>query len=282
MASVLAWAGDDGCAPAQEASSSIPLSPNRGRLPEDVSSFVWRGTELGNQLTPVQSSGFVQLDRELPGGGWPCQSLCEILSPQPSLLEWRLLGPALQKIVARNQSIAVIGPPKVPHLPGIRFAGIDERHLVWLQADTPASRLWCTEQLVKANCCGAVLAWLPQARPEQIRRLQVCAQACEGLVFLFRPAAAQHEPSAAPLRLMATFGLDWELHLQVLKRKGPVHDGLIRLASIPGGLESVLTPRARRPSELLRSRERPADMRSRDVVGGTHTPPLQRRLASSS
>lgn len=65
-----------------------------------------------------------------------------------------------------------------------------------------AERLWKTEQLVNSNACGALLSWLPQARPEQLRRLQVCAQACDDPVFLMRPEAARFEasPSPAPLR----------------------------------------------------------------------------------
>lgn len=254
MTAALEWAGSDGEVPAQAFSRPVHSRSRRsqpGELPPEVESALWRGTELGQQAGPVLGSGFEALDRELPGGGWPCRSLTELLCPQPSVLEWRLLGPALRAVVSRGGEVVVIGPPKTPHLPGLRHEGLDDAHLVWIQADAPSERLWCTEQLVKAGTCGAVLAWLPQARPEQIRRLQVCAQACDGPVFLFRPSAAQHEPSAAPLRVLASFGLDWELQLRLLKRRGAAHDGVIQLASIPGGLGSVLTPRLRHPSQLL-------------------------------
>ena len=161
------------------------------------------------------------------------------------------------------------------HLPGLRHSGIDEKHLVWVRVDTPAERLWCTEQLVKSGAFGALVAWLPQARPEQIRRLQVCAQACEGPVFLFRPAAAQHEASAASLRVMATFALDWEIQVHVLKRRGPTHEGLVRLRSVPGGLEAVLTPRLQMPSRLIATREgAPRD--------GTHHAPARPTLSEGA
>jgi len=279
MAAVLEWAGDEEGVPVQafaRPSKSRSRRSQPGELPPEVESALWRGTDMGTQIGAVVSSGFSDLDRELPGGGWPCQALTEVLSPQPSVLEWRLIGPALKKVVAAGGSVVVIGPPKKPHLPGLHHAGIDEKHLVWVQAEAPAERLWCTEQLVKANACGALVSWLPQARPEQVRRLQVCAQACEGPVFLFRPAAAQHESSAAPLRVMATFGLDWELQVHVFKRRGPVHDGLIHLASVPGGLASVLTPRLLQPSRLLSTREVAAN-----VVGGTVAPVRPRRHATA-
>ncbi len=226
------------------------------QLPAQVDAAVWRASALGAPVTHVAPTGWAQLDEQLPGGGWPCQSVTEVLQPQPSVCEWRLLGPALRAIVATGQTIAVVGPPKRPHLPGLRHVGLDDHRFVWVRAETPAERLWVTEQLIKSNACGALLAWLPQARPEQIRRLQVCAGSCDGPVVLFRPEAAQHEASAAPLRLLAGFGLDWELRVRILKRRGPNHAGQLTLPSIPGGLESVLTPRLRAPSQLIANRER--------------------------
>lgn len=237
---------------------AVPAVANESSfaLPPEVDAAVWRATELGTPVTDVIATGWAALDAELPGGGWPCRSVTEVLQPQPSVCEWRLLGPALRAIVAAGQTVAVVGPPKRPHLPGLRHAGLDDHQFVWVRAQTPAERLWATEQLVKSNACGALLSWLPQARPEQLRRLQVCAQSCDGPVILFRPEAAQYEASAAPLRVMANFGLDWELRVHLLKRKGPVHEGQLRLPSIPGGLESVLTPRLRAPSQLIVNRER--------------------------
>lgn len=279
MSAVLDWTGSDDEVPAPPltpSSRSRSRRSQRGELPPEVEAALWRGTDMGHRSGPVVGSGFADLDGQLPGSGWPCQSLTEVLCPQPSVLEWRLVGPALRTIVASGGTVVVVGPPKTPHLPGLAHLGIDERHLVWVRADAPAERLWCTEQLVKANACGALLSWLPQARPEQIRRLQVCAQACDGPVFLFRPAAAQHEPSAAPLRVMATFGVDWELFVHVLKRRGPAHDGQVRLTSFPGGLAAVLTPRLLMPSRLLPTREVNAN-----VVGGTVAPLQPRRHAAA-
>lgn len=243
--------------------SAAHVEPPASGLPPQVEAAVWRAAELGTPVTDVVPTGWNVLDAELPGGGWPCRSVTEVLQPQPTVCEWRLLGPALRRLVAAGQTIVVVGPPKRPHLPGLRHAGLDDHRFVWVQAETPAERLWATEQLVKSNACGALLSWLPQARQEQLRRLQVCAAACEGPVILFRPDAAQHEASAAPLRLRATFGLDWELNVHILKRKGPRHEGLLHLPSIPGGLEAVLTPRLMKPSRLIANRERA------DVLGSS-------------
>lgn len=216
---------------------------------------VWRGSDLGEVTVRACSTGWPGFDRELPGGGFPARSLTEILTAQPSVLEWRLLGSALASLTAAGKQVVVIGTPKPPHVPGLLRTGLREDALVWVRADAPVQRLWATEQLIKANSAGAIVAWLPQAHTEQIRRLQVCALSCEAPVFLFRPEAARHESSAAPLRLRVGIGMDWELLVSVFKRRGPAHVGALRLRSVPAGLEDILTPRLQRPSLLLKKPE---------------------------
>ena len=258
--------------------SRPPIVPG-GPLPASIAAALWRGDELGASVAAVVRSGFDALDAQLPGGGWPCQSLTELLQPQPSVAEWRLLGAAMRQVVARGGDVVVIGPPKSPHLPGLLHLGIGERHLVWLQPDGPAERLWVTEQVIRANAAGLLVSWLPQARQEQIRRLQIGAQSCDGPVFLCRPAAAEHEPSAAPLRLRVRVDADWALQVDILKRKGPTHEGVIRLHSVPGGLDAILTPRLAKPSDLVAARV------ARDathVVGGpAPRQPVSRPVSTS-
>ena len=107
--------------------------------------------------------------------------------------------------IARIQAggtVVVIGPPRHPHPPGLQLMGVAAQQLVWIRAETPAERLWVTEQLLKANTGALVLSWLPQARPDQLRRLQVLAGGAKAPVFVCRPAHAAQESSAAPLRLV--------------------------------------------------------------------------------
>ena len=227
------------------------VGPEPRALPPAVAAALWRADQLGSPVAATLSSGFDALDAVLPGGGWPGHGVTEILSAQSGTLEWRLLGPLLCRVCEAGRSVVLVGPPRPPHPPGLRLAGINERQLVWVMADTPAERLWATEQLVKAQACGALIAWLPQVRAEQVRRLQVLATACAAPVFLCRPAAAARESSAAPLRLLARTGVDWALLVDVFKRKGPPLDTTLHLPSVPGGLQAILTPRLQQPSALL-------------------------------
>lgn len=278
MRAVLEWDGDDG-APVPCPPTPVKTMTASEALPRHVAASIWRGNELGSPVTSVVPSGYSPLDAELPGGGWPCRSLSEILQAQTTVAEWRLLTPALRQVVGLGRDVVVVGPPKAPHLPGLRHMGLDERHLVWIQSEAPAERLWVTEQLIKANAGGALVAWLPQARQEQIRRLQVCAQHWDGVIFLCRPAAAEHEPSAAPLRVQLRVGLDWELHVHVLKRRGPTHERSVTLRSVPGGLDAILTPRLQQPSLIISSRQTREECL--DVVGSpAPRRPALRRVAA--
>ena len=248
MLPAIPWQEDD---PSPAPTSVRRVSPPPGDLPAAVAAALWRADQLGAPVSAVWPSGFAALDAQLPGGGWPGHGLTEILTPHSGTLEWRLLGPALRQVCAAGQPVVVVGPPLSPHLPGLRFDGIASHQLVWVQAETPAERLWSAEQLIKAQACGALVAWLPQARAEQIRRLQVLAAGFEAPVFVCRPNRALRESSAAPLRLQACVGLDWELHVRIAKRKGPPLDETLCLASVPGGLSSILTPRLRQPSRWM-------------------------------
>lgn len=258
--------------------SRPPLPP--GQLPAHVAAAIWHGDALGAATTEVVSSGFDLLDTQLPGRGWPCQALTEVLQAQPGTAEWRLLAPAIRAVATAGKELVLVGPPRMLHLPGLQHAGVDERRLVWFKAEAPAERLWITEQVIKSNSAGLVLGWLPQARQEQIRRLQICAQACEAPVLLFRPAGAAQEASAAPLRVHLKAGLDWELRVQVLKRKGPRHEGEIVLRSVPGGLDAILTPRLLQPSVLIAARKA-ADARELHEVPHVVGSPAPRRPARS-
>lgn len=232
--------------PSQNAATPAEHEP----LPREVEAALWRGTELGAQVGKVLSSGFARLDEVLPGGGWPCGALTELLVSQFSAVEMRLLSRLLASQTQNGRTVALVGPPMSPHPPGLRHDGVDERHLVWIDVDTPRDRLWATEQVVKASTFGAVISWLPLVRAEQIRRLQVLSGSCKGPVFLCRPHVTARDASAAPLRVLVRVHEDWQIALDVLKRRGAPLEETLLLPSMPGGISKIMTERMRYPSRL--------------------------------
>lgn len=223
-----------------------PCPPAAPALPEHLAQAVWRGDAMGGMGTQAISTGHAQLDAALPGGGWPCQSLTEILQAKSSQAEWRLLSPALARVVRQGGSVLLIGSPHLPHLPGLCREGLRDDRLIRIDAQTPSERLWATEQALKAACVSAVLSWLPQARAPQIRRLHACAARHAGLLFVFRPIAAQADSSAAPLRLVLGLGpCPHPLHVDIIKRRGPMLAQPLSLPHWPQGWGAVMPDTAR-------------------------------------
>jgi protein ImuA len=219
-----------------------------------TSAAVWRADQLGAPVQRTWPSGFAVLDAELPGAGWPGHALTEILSPHEGTLEWRLLVPLLARLAGDGREALLVGPPQPPHPAGLHAMGLPPRCLVWLHPHSTAERLWCTEQLLRARPGGVVLAWLPDARPAQLRRLQVLAAGCETPVFVCRPDAAARETSAAPLRLRTRAMPGWAMAVDILKRRGPPLIRTLRLHAMPAGLQAVLPPRLSTPPPLPESR----------------------------
>ena len=214
-----------------------------GALPGPVAAAVWRGVDMVGAVARTVPTGFGALDAQLPGGGWPTQAVTELLLPQALRCEWRLLGPALPALLQEGGRIYLVAPSQPPHAGGLAQLGVPPAQLVWVRAVAPLERLWATEQILQAGPVGAVLAWLPQARPEQIRRLQIHAQSCDAPVFLCRPEGALQQASPAPLRVGVTLGSDWVLQVHIPKRRGSAFEGVLRLEAIPGNLQHMLPPR---------------------------------------
>lgn len=235
-----------------QASIPSPLSgPSRGgrvvELPADIAAALWRGDEFSTPSGTVVATGFPSLDQELPGGGWPVGCATELLQPQYSLAEVQLLLPAVSSLSAASRQVLVIGAPHQPFLAGWRAWGISESHVLVVQPHTPAEALWVTEQAVRAAGIGAVMAWLPHARPDQVRRLQACASGSDFPVFLMRPQDAALQSSAAPLRVRARLAGPAQISVHVLKRRGPAHDGELILSTASPRLAPLLRYRCGAP-----------------------------------
>lgn len=181
---------------------------------------IWRGDAWGSSAETVVSSGFDELDKELPGGGWPAQSLTEILLPAEGLGEIRLLSQSLEQITRKGRNILLVGPPYIPYMHAWENLNIDSRRIVMARVYKPSERLWVLEQGIRSAAFGAVIGWLPEASLQTMRKLQVIARTGVSLVFLFRPVNAQFEPSAAPLRILLDSAGQHALSVCLLKRRG--------------------------------------------------------------
>ena len=190
-------------------------------------------------------SGHSLLDRYLPGGGWPLGRMVEVLQQRAGQHVWQLLLPALAQAAAHQAGpVVLVGAPYEPFGPSLQAQGLPPERLLCVRAEKPAARLWAAEQALRCAEVAAVLAWLPQARSAELRRLHMAAQQQGRLLFVFRGLDARHDASPARLRLLVEGGDT--LLLRILKRRGPPIETPLALPAFPTRLAALLEARKTR------------------------------------
>jgi hypothetical protein len=105
---------------------------------------------------------------------------------------------------------------------------VDLAQLVIVHTAGRRDALWAAEQLLRAGCCHALVAWLRRAGYDELRRLAVAASESPAWVALFRPPETAAESSPACLRL-ALEPADDALCVRILKRRGAPAAAPLRL-----------------------------------------------------
>ncbi len=193
---------------------------------------VWRGSRQVDARSGL-ASGYPELDRCLPGGGWPLEALTEILIGQYGIGELRLLMPALARLSTEETQaqydhsgahtepgwIAWIAPPFQPYAPALQQCGIDLSRMLIVRPKDDSELLWSAEQALSSGTCAAVLLWPDTLDDKASRRLQLAAEKGHSWAIAFRPLNARQQPSAAALRLeLQSTGQGTRVH--VLKSRG--------------------------------------------------------------
>ena len=210
---------------------------------------VWRAGSVGAASMQTISTGYDVLSHVLPGGGWPCGAMTEVLQPQPGQHEWGLVAPALGTLQAASPSalVVLVGAPYCPFGPALGARQLNMQRVLNINSknDSPAM-LWATREALQCADVCAVLAWLPDARSAHLRRLQIAAQIHNKLLFVFRPLQAQHDSSPAPLRLRiagvphAATSAAHSLQIDVFKRRGPLLSASVLIDTRPPRLAALL------------------------------------------
>ena len=194
---------------------------------------LWRGRDLARPARPGIATGFVPLDAELPGGGWPAGALTEILHRQAGIGELRLFFPALGVLARAGAPIFLLEPPWLPYAPAFASGGIPPARLIIVRPRRPADVLWACEQILKGLNDGALIAWPGHLKAQEARRLQLAVEGKPVLAVLMRPSAAATEATPAALRIALeaahpVAGIAGHpsppgmLTLRILKRRGGV------------------------------------------------------------
>lgn len=208
---------------------------------------VWRAGELGAASVQTINTGYAALSHVLPGGGWPCGAMTEVLQARPGQHEWGLVAPAIGMLQAASPGalVVLVGAPYCPFGPALGARQLNMQRVLNINPknDSPAM-LWATREALQCADVCAVLAWLPDARGAHLRRLQIAALGAGKLLFVFRPLHAQQDSSPAPLRLklagMAQAAAGHNLQVDVFKRRGPLLAAPVLIDTRPPRLAALL------------------------------------------
>jgi protein ImuA len=152
----------------------------------DPQARVWRGN-VAAFTRAVVPTGFDELDRSLPGGGWPLGAVTEIFVEGYGIGELGLLMPALAALTQESPAtpkkwIAWVAPPFVPYAPALQQHGVNIDRLLMIHPTAGnKSRLWAIEQAVRSGSSAVVLAWIATDAGRDVedvilRRLQLAAE----------------------------------------------------------------------------------------------------------
>ncbi len=197
---------------------------------------LWRASSIDCEYKKSSSSGFAQLDRQLPGGGWPSDGVTEILHTQYGIGEFRLLAPALARLShEESRWLLLVNPPYIPYPPALAQAGVDLTSVLITQPRTTKDYLWVLEKALASQSCSAVISWPGNIHMKQLRRLQVASKEGNCWNILFRHEKAIHTASPAELRIRIRPAQFSPLHessaidIKILKRRGGWESDTVRI-----------------------------------------------------
>lgn len=194
---------------------------------------VWRMGAMPRCKNRSLSTGFTQLDTELPDAGWPQGTLTEILCDRNGIGEMSLMLPTLRQVSDEGRNIVFVAPPYIPFARALEANNVRLDRLFVIDA-AKANLTWVVEQVIKSKACGILLAWEGSGglNYTQLRRLQLSADGSDATCVLYRSGKARHSPSAAPLR-MALEAAEGELCVDIIKRRGSLASKTIRIPLYP-------------------------------------------------
>ncbi|MDB5987714.1 MAG: CDP-6-deoxy-delta-3,4-glucoseen reductase [Nevskia sp.] len=219
-------------------STSSPLSLEASLA---ARSDVWRGVH--GARPPTEASGIASLDTRLPGGGWPLGALSELLLEASGIGELQLALPLLVRLTQAGRHVAFVAAPQLPYAPALARAGLVLTRTLVVDPQTSDEAaneaIGAAEQLLRTPAYGAVLAWMPNLREADARRLQLAAESSGNIGLIYRPARVAGSANIAALRLKLA-RRETRLEIEILKVRGG-RSGARFFADEPAPLRAVIS-----------------------------------------
>lgn len=189
---------------------------------------LWLGSGVASKIN-TEATGWPELDRALPGGGWPAGALTELYCPVEGVGEFSLLLPLIMRLTSAGKRVVLVSPPYLPYSQALSERGVKLDKLVLLSPQSARDTLWAAEQTLRCAAVGLVVAWPARAGDRELRRLQLAAETSGALMMVYRPMREVRSFSPAALRVLmkpAETGLQMEI---IKSRGGPAMGATVGL-----------------------------------------------------
>jgi hypothetical protein len=194
---------------------------------------LWLGSGQQAQFR-TEATGWPELDRLLPGGGWPAGALSELYCTAEGIGEFSLLLPLIVRLTGAGKRVVLVAPPHLPYSQALFERGVKLDRLVLLSPQSTRDALWAAEQTLRCSAVGLVVAWPQRAGDRELRRLALAAETSGATAIVYRPAREARSFSPAALRVQVKPAGAASLELEVLKSRGG-HESVTRLRTAGAG-----------------------------------------------
>jgi len=180
---------------------------------------LWLGS--GYSKAKTEATGWPELDRMLPGGGWPAGALTELYCPVEGIGEFSLLLPLIVRLTSAGKRVVLVSPPHLPYSQALGERGVKLDKLVLLSPQSACDTLWAAEQTLRCTAVGLVVAWPQRAGDRELRRLSLAAETSGSTLIVYRPEREARTFSPAALRVrVRPEGSGPSLRLEIIKSRG--------------------------------------------------------------
>jgi len=179
--------------------------------------LLWRGSSAQPDPGDAVDTGIESLNDFLPTGGWPANSMVELVVEQWGIGELQVLLPLMSRLSQQRQRLVLIAPPYLPYAPALLSAGVELDHLVIIDNRiAPENIWWASEKILRNEGCALVLIWPKKPDYRHIRRLQIAADTGNSLGILLHRGLPTDTPVALRLKLSPC---DQGISMQILKSR---------------------------------------------------------------
>jgi hypothetical protein len=183
--------------------SSPAASGSRAAILDQLRETIDRAAD--RPTAPVISSGSIELDRELPAGGFRAGSLVEWLGDAGSgatTLALLAARNAADNINSAPRPIAIVDEQNRFYPPAAAALGIDPAQLLLIAPANRRDAAWATHQVLASPAIAALVAWPAALDDRMLRRFQLAAEKASVLGCFIRPPQVRDSPTWADVRLL--------------------------------------------------------------------------------